>query len=238
VFGCVEMSLLLLAFEAAIYPTLLAAVVILLAQPRPRRLLTAYLAGGMTVSVVAGLVIVFVLSGTELVTSQRSGLSWRADLAVGGLAILLAVALATRADQRFRERRRRRRTQAPGEPASANRRKEPWSERLLTQGSIPIVFGAALVLNVPGAAYLIALKDIAAGDHTTATQVALILAFNAIMFMLAEIPLVGLFLAPDRTSALVRRLNDWVSGNGRAIAMVLCLAFGGFLVARGIANAR
>jgi hypothetical protein len=228
---------LVLALGAAFYPTLLAAVVILLAQPRPRRLLLAYLAGALTISILAGLVIVFVLSGTELVTSERSGLSWRADLAVGGLAILLAVALATRADQRFRERRRRRREEAPQEQAPSDRRKEPWSERLLARGSIPIVFGAALVLNVPGAAYLIALKDIAAGGYSDAGQVALILAFNAIMFVLAEIPLLGLFLAPDRTNALVRRLNDWFSGHGRAIAMGLCLAFGAFLVVRGIANA-
>jgi len=40
-----ELQLLLLALEAALYPTLLAAVVILLSQPRRRPLLTAYLAG-------------------------------------------------------------------------------------------------------------------------------------------------------------------------------------------------
>src|SRR4051794_16647860 len=123
------MPLVLIALEAAIYPTLLAAVVILLAQPRPRRLLAAYLAGGMLISVVSGLVIVFALHGSELVKSERSGLSWRADLAVGGLAVLLAVALATRADQRIRERRRRRKGgRRPGPPANEDARKEPWSQ--------------------------------------------------------------------------------------------------------------
>ena len=62
-------------------------------------------------------------------------------------------------------------------------------------------FLAALVINVPGAAYLIALKDIAAGGYGTAVQVVLVLGFNLVMFVLAEVPLVGLWVAPSaRTS--------------------------------------
>jgi hypothetical protein len=40
------LQLVFLALDAALYPTLLAAVVILLAQEHPRRLIGAYLAGG------------------------------------------------------------------------------------------------------------------------------------------------------------------------------------------------
>src|SRR4051794_29929026 len=234
------MDVFLLALEAAIYPTLLAAVVILLSQPRPQRLLTAYLAGGLTISVSLGLVIVFALKGSNAVSGGGSGLSWGADLAVGGLALLLAVALATRADDRVRLRRARRRVVAgtPGkapaeEPPSST---EPWSERILARGSVPIVFAAALAINVPGAAYLIALKDIAAGGHSPATVVVMIIAFNVIMFLLAEIPLVGLFVAPERTGDLVHRFNGWLTGHGRQIAIVLCALLGVFLIVRGIAN--
>jgi Sap, sulfolipid-1-addressing protein len=103
------MSLLLLAFEAALYPTLLAAVVILLSLERPARLIAAYLAGGMTISIALGVLIVELLGGTNAVQSQQSLLSWTGDLVIGGLAVLLAVALATHADDRLRERRRGRR---------------------------------------------------------------------------------------------------------------------------------
>src|SRR3954447_4760939 len=137
------MSILLLAFEAALYPTLLAAVVVLLAQPRRRRLLATYLIGGLTVSIVAGLVIVLALDGSELVTSEKSGLSWRADLAIGGLAILVAVAIATRADRRVRERRRRRMA-GQAKPGDSKPKGEPWYERVLARGSVPIVFVASL----------------------------------------------------------------------------------------------
>src|SRR3954452_21946987 len=108
-----ELQLLFLAAEAALYPTLLAAVVILLSQPRRRPLLTAYLAGGLTISIGAGLAIIAVLKGSGAVKSSSSGLSWVTDLSIGGLALLLAVALATRADARFKERRR---AKHPGKP--------------------------------------------------------------------------------------------------------------------------
>ena len=230
------MQLLFLALEAALYPTLLAAVVILLAQPRPRRLLGAYLGGGLIISIGLGLVIVFAVKGA--VSSQSSALSWGADLAIGALAVLLAVALATRADERFRERRHQRKVAAGASenPKPAKPDKEPWSERILARGSVPIVFAAGLAINIPGAAYLIGLKDIAAGHHSTATEVVLILGFNLIMFLLAEVPLVGLFLAPEQTGALVRRFNDWLSGHSRQIAVALCAFLGVFLVVRGIVN--
>src|SRR3954452_13652582 len=104
-----ELQLLFLALEAALYPTLLAAVVVLLATPHPARLLGAYLAGGLVVSIGLGIVLVRVLASSKAVTSQSDLLSWSADLAIGGLVLLVAVTLATRTDERFRERRKERR---------------------------------------------------------------------------------------------------------------------------------
>src|SRR4051812_36159812 len=101
-----ELQLLILAVEAALYPTLLAAVVILVRQPRPKRLLGAYLVGGFTISILAGCAIVCVLEQSGTLDGSGSGLSWGADIVLGGLALLLAVALARRADVHVAERRR------------------------------------------------------------------------------------------------------------------------------------
>lgn len=233
------MDLLLLALEAALYPTLLAAVVILLATERPIRLLSAYLAGGLTISIGLGVAIVLLVGDSGALDNQRAALSWAADLTVGGLALLVAVALATRTDERLRRARERRRAAKPGskpQPEPADER-EPWSQRLLARGNAPVVFLAAMAINVPGAAYLIALKDIAAGSYSAGTAVLLIVGFNLIMFMLAEIPLLGLVLAPDRTRALVHRADAWLSGHGRQIAIGLCVVLGTYLVVRGISHA-
>jgi hypothetical protein len=226
------MQLLVLALEAALYPTLLAAVVILLSQPRRLPLLSAYLAGGFTISIGLGLGIIAALKGSGQLDNSRSGMSVAADLAVGALALLLAVALATRVDERMRERRRSKRS-----PREKHDGRDPWSQRILSRGSVPIVFAAGLAVNVPGAAYLIGLKDIAAGHHTVALDVVLVVGFNLIMFTLAEIPLLGLILAPERTDGLVQRMDLWLSSNGRRIAIVLSGVLGVFLIVRGISHA-
>jgi hypothetical protein len=233
----VELQILVLALEAALYPTLLAAVVILLATPRPARLIGAYLAGGLIISIGIGVLLVRVLDSSGVLKSESSGLSWGADLAIGGLALLIAVMLATRTDQRFRERRHRRRLAAGKEkPPDEDDKQEPWSARILSRGSVPLVFAAGLAVNIPGAAYLVALKDIAAGHYPLGGEILLIVGFNLIMFMLAEIPLAGLLLAPERTHAIVARFNSWLSAHGREIAIVLCAILAVFLIVRGIIN--
>jgi len=224
-------QLMLLALDAALYPTLLAAVAILLSQPRRRSLLTAYLAGGMTMSIGIGLGIVALLNGSGTVHDDRSGVSWIADVAVGGLALLLAAALSAHAGARLRRRRRSPNT------AHAAQGREPVSQRLLARGSVPVVFVAALVINLPGVAYLIGLKDIATGGHGTGGVIALVVAFNVVMFTLAEVPLAGLVVAPERTVALVDQADGWFAANGRRIAVVLSAALGVFLVVRGVAKA-
>lgn len=219
-----ELQLLVIALEAALYPTLLAAVIVFLRQPRPRRLLSIYLIGGFTVSMLAGAGVVYVLHHSGTVDSGGATLSWGADIVVGIVALIAAFALSRHADERLRRNRK-------PKPVKHG---EPWSQRMLAGGSTPLVFLAALVLNLPGAAYLIALKDIAASDVSTSRAVELLLAFNAIMFLLAEIPLAGLMIAPERTGVLVDRFNAWFSRNGRSIAVTLCAVLGCFLIARGL----
>lgn len=226
------MQVLLLALEAALYPTLIAAVVILLAQPGPKRMLGAYLAGGLIMSIAAGCAIVFALGGA--VKSSSDTVAWGADLAMGGLLLLLAVALARRDDVKWRERRAAKKGTPPPDPEDAD--KEPWSTRILSKGSVPLVFLAGFAINVPGAAYLIGLKDIAAEQLSTAHSLTLIVAFNLIMFAFAEIPMAGLIFAPEKTKGLVSRFNAWLTGHSRQVAIVVCLVIAIFLIVKGISN--
>lgn len=224
------MQLYVLALYAAVYPALLAAVGILLASPRRHRLLTAFLAAGMTVSVGIGIGIVLLIHHSGAVKQAHSGWSWGTDVAVGVLALLLALALYTHAWQRLQARRRRSADRAAED-------KPPWSQRLLGRGSVPIVVAASVVLNLPGAIYLVALKDIAAGHHSIAIDAVQVIAFNVIMFLLAEIPWVGLMLAPERTERLVRRALAFLGVHGNKVAIGLCLVVGVHLLIRGAVRA-
>jgi len=224
------MQLTILALDAALYPSLLAAVLVLLAQPRRLRLLGIFTAGGMAVSLGVGFVIVAVLKSSHTVKSQHAALGFGMDLAIGGVALLVAVALYTRQDERIRARRN------AHHPSRDGVEHEPWSQRVLARGSTAIVLLAALLINLPGAAYLIALKDIAAGHHSTAVDVIQIAVFNLIMFLFAEVPLVSLIVAPQQTDAIVNAISGWLSRNSRRIAIVISAFLGVFLVARGIAH--
>ena len=57
------------------------------------------------------------------------------------------------------------------------------------------------------------------------------------MFLLAEIPLLGLLLAPEGTDRVVKRVNRWFGLNSRRIAVVVSGTLGVFLIARGTAHA-
>jgi hypothetical protein len=230
-------QIFVLALYAGVYPALLAAVAILLASPRRMQLLTAFLAAGMAISIGAGVGIVVLIHGSGAVKHSGSGWSWGTDLVVGSLALLLALALATHASQRVTARRAARRRARRGPDAKPVQPREPWSRRLLARGSVPIVVIASVVLNLPGAVYLVALKDIAAGHHSVALDAVLVVAFNLIMFLLAEIPLVGLIVAPERTERLVRRAMEFVGVHGSKIATGLCLIVGIHLIVRGALRA-
>ena len=98
-------------------------------------------------------------------------------------------------------------------------------------------FLLGIALNLPGASYIVALKDIAAADQATGVAVAEIVGFNLIMFAIVEIPLVSYSLRPERTREVVNSINDWLGGHSRQIATTLCVGVGVFLLIRGIAHA-
>ena len=53
------------------------------------------------------------------------------------------------------------------------------------------------------------------------------------LMLLLEIPLVGYYLAPDRTVVEVGRFRGWLTRNGRQMAIVVAAILGLFLIARG-----
>jgi hypothetical protein len=56
------------------------------------------------------------------------------------------------------------------------------------------------------------------------------LLFNAIMFLLVEVPLVGYLISPEGTRARVERFHTWLGEHARIVAG----AVGVYLVIKGI----
>ena len=76
-----------------------------------------------------------------------------------------------------------------------------------------------------------------AGGYGRAEELGLILMFNAIMFVLIEVPLAGYLLRPERTAGQVARLSTWLNRNGLRVMGGLVALVGASLVVQGVAAA-
>jgi len=222
-------SIILLAFGACFFPTLLACVAIMISRPEPRWLLIAFYAGGLVASVSTGVAVLAVFnSGEAVLGSTRSDPHPATSIAAGVVALLFAwLMVSARGNamlDRWRSRRKSKRKEGPS-----------WAERRLGRASWRVAFLVGAVINLPGPFYLLALGKIAHGSYSTVGQVGLILVFNAIMFLLLEVPLVGYLVQPEATANGVAAMSRWLNANGLRITGWLVGVFGASLLGQGIA---
>ncbi len=227
-------QIVLLALGSAVFPTLLACVAILISRPQPRWMLLAFYAGGLMTSITAGIVVLTLFKhGHNVAGSTPSTPHPSVSIAGGLVALLLAWLMASGRGRAVIERWRARHPRDP-----KPRREGPsWVERHLDGASARVAFLVGAAINLPGPFYLLALGDMATGGYSTGQQIALILLFNAIMFLLLEIPLVGYLVDPEATAARVALFARWLNANGLRVMGWLVGAFGVSLLAQGISAA-
>ena len=170
--------------------------------------------------------IVFALPESSATSTGRNTLSPALDLALGLIALVVALALGTGPHQRFAERREKRK--------QAKEKKGPprW-RRALDQGSARVAFAVGVALSLPGASYLIALDILHKHDLAAGATVVCVIAFCLIEMLLLELPLLGYAFAPDWTVSAVKRFQTWISSDARRIATRAALVIGVLLVLRG-----
>jgi Sap, sulfolipid-1-addressing protein len=225
-------DLVVLSLVAALYPTLLAAVTVMLLQPSPKRLMLGYLLGAYTTSITLGLVIVFSLQGSGAADQAKRTISPGQDIAIGLLLLLAALVLATGRDEALRKARQRRRE----EKRKAENAKEPWSQRMMGRGSARVTFAIGLMLSFPGVTYLTALHRIARLDAATAAKASLVVGFCLVQLVLLEAPLLSYTFAPEWTRDAVTRFRSWLTRRGRLFGIIAAAALGAVLVVRGVVN--
>ncbi len=224
-------DIFLLALVAACYPTLLAAVTVMLLLPDPRRLMLGYLLGAYTTSITLGILAVYTLGDSAAETAGRHTISPGENLVLGALLLLAAFVVGSGRDEPIR-RRRRERKEAKRDPDAKER--PPLTRRMLSSGSARITFAAGLILTVPGLTYLIGMHHIAALNAAVAPTVLLVVAFAMTQQLLLEIPLLGYAFAPERTQEGVDRFGSWLARNGRRGAFLVAGTLGSLLVLRGV----
>jgi Sap, sulfolipid-1-addressing protein len=214
-----------LAFASALWPTLVAVVIVALSQENPKRLLLAFLVGGLMTTITVGLVIVFALGSS--IDDTKSTTSPAVDLTVGVLSLVIGF---------VSQRREHRRPLTPPKPKKQPREGPSRTERALARGTL-FAFLLGIALDIaPSFFYLVAIKDIAEANYSTAEVVVLVVGFCLMMFMLIELPLLSYVFAPEKTAVWANQFNAWLHENARHLITLLAFGVGIFLIVRAIVS--
>jgi len=234
-------QILLYAVGSAFFPALLAGVSVILTRERPAALLLAFYTGGMVVSIGAGLILLRLAGNDTSFGSSSSssdpGFEIGAAILAFGLAWLTGSKRGRAKLDDWRDKRKSRKEakqiKKHGELQEA---KDPWTVRVLDRGSVLLALVAGMILNLPGPFYLFALADIAEAKYSTVEAVILVLVFNLIMFMLAEVPLIGYWLNPEKTQDRVERFSTWLENHGLQIIAVFAVLWGLSSLGKGLTD--
>ena len=219
-------KVVLLSLLSSFNPTLLAATTVMLLLPSPSRLMLGYLCGALITSITLGLVIVFSLSGSSTTKTTKTTLSPAVDIALGGLALVIAWVLRSGRYDRLQERRRERKAEKPNKAA-------PRWQRQLSKGSARTTFVVGALLTLPGASYLAALTTIHRLQYSTPVTVLVVIGFNLVMLWLLEVPIAAYAIAPAKTPQAIDRAKLWVGRHAYKFALRGSATIGVLLVVKG-----
>jgi hypothetical protein len=122
-------------------------------------------------------------------------------------------------------------------PARKSKDKPPprW-KRELGKGSVRDTFIVGALLSFPGASYIAGMDLLSKQKIGVLGGVLAVLPFNAIMFLLLELPLIGYATRPQSTAAAVQRFRHWLSSRGGRIALIGAAVIGLLMIGRGLLN--
>jgi hypothetical protein len=128
--------------------------------------------------------------------------------------------------ERARERRKEKRADEPKKP--------PRWQQALSGGTAKTTFLVGLVLSFPGASYLASLTEISKQNLSTVEVVLTVLAVNAVMLVLLEVPLICFVVAPEWTPRAIDRFKAWMAVNGGRAIVIALTVVGVLFIVRGV----
>ena len=218
-----------LAFFAALNPKLLAIDLLLIENRRPRAMFLCVLLGGLTVALTIGLLDVLVLHA-DAINSQKT-VSAGVDLALGLLLLAVGGLVST---GRLHGRRKAPAPAGDGQPQPPEKKTDGWAQRVLGEPRLGLAMLVGVLCGIPGASYLTGLHILVTSKSSTANQVAGVLIFVLIEFLLIIIPFAFLELRPEATRAALGHAQDWLLGHARQLMAYTALILGAYLAVSGL----
>ncbi len=209
----------MLALASTVRPTSLAAVSALLARDSRRRLMFAYVIGGLAFTLLFGGLVIGVFHGVH-VHAGSSHTKGIADI-VGGVVVLLFGCAVWAGLTTHRQSR--------SQSADAS-----WLSRLDREITTrtAVVFGP--LTHLPGIFYLVALNVIVATDPHVSTAAVALGTYNAVWFAIPIAALVICIANPDLARTIVDAVLERTKRHSRAIVLTACAVVGVVLLVRGL----
>jgi cytochrome bd-type quinol oxidase subunit 2 len=212
-------EIIALALASTVRPTSLAAVSALLSHPSRRRLLFAYLVGGLAFTIAFGVVVVGAFHGVHLHTGsdRRKGIT---DVVCGVVGLLFGLAVVTGV-VRLRSGH------------DAPRTDGALKARLDRRLTVPTAAIAGPLTHIPGLFYLIALNVIVAHNPQVPGGLLAVLIYDAIWFAVPIAALATCIVNPDAAQDAVVRVQGWTGQHGRTLLLATSFVVGTALLIRG-----
>jgi hypothetical protein len=238
-----------MAVVAGADPVRIGAVAFMLTRTKPLRLLLGYLIGGFGLSLIIGIVVVFILK--DLKVSAGSSIPPEIEIAVGALALLVAVLVGTRISAKARDVAQARHPGAklPNFDVASHPEGPPGIESMpgfdklpgrvknaLSKESPWVAWIAGLSVGMPTAYYLAAIAAILKSGSAAGVQVAALIVFNFVAFAQAGIPVASFLISPEGTRSVVEKAYIWVDSHQRLFITVVAAVAGVYLLIVGISK--
>ena len=90
------------------------------------------------------------------------------------------------------------------------------------------------MLTLPGASYLAGLDKVSKLNYSTFVTVVIVVAFNLVMLLLLELPMIAFQVSPEGTPAAIARAKAWAGIHGRVYAERGFAVIGVLLIIKGV----
>ncbi|MCD2189293.1 GAP family protein [Actinomycetospora soli] len=211
---------IVLGLLSAVRATPLALVSGFLLTRSPARLVTAYLVGGLAVSLPVGIGAVLVFGATANTSESGAGRDV-VDVLLGVAALVYAVGYAT---GRFGRA-----------PDAGPGRFGALTERLRTP-TVPVAAAAGVATNLPGLYYLAALVAILETEPGPTEAVLQVLVYNLLRFALPAAALAIVLLRPTQAQRITEAVRAFGVRHRRTLVIAALTVVGVYLVVRGVAG--
>ena len=235
-----------LANAGSLAVQLLAIVLVILTRPRPKPLLWAFWLTALIVNCgISGVVLALFRGHGTFLGSTSASVSPVVYLIVGVIALAAAIFAATKSGRALIGHEIDRRTEAK---QSSVRYGHSLGDRAhvkvdavkaratdaFDHGSVWVVIVAGVLLGAPSPFSLAAVGIMVRGGYSLPVQLALILVFALVTYIVVEVPVVGYLISPERTATRVDVFSKWLGAHKIQAVAAIAAIVGVVFIVKGI----